>query len=82
MSSQKTTIKDIAKACNVSISTVSRVLNQTGQIKESTSRLILEKAKEMNYIPNGLARSIARTGNNVNKTEYIQPLLCGIDFTY
>lgn len=65
MSSPKATIKDIALACNVSISTVSRALNHTGQIKEETSQLIIEKAKELNYIPNGMARGMA--GINTNK---------------
>lgn len=44
------TLADIAKACNVSISTVSRALNHTGKIKEETVQKILTAARELNYI--------------------------------
>lgn len=60
------TLADIAKACNVSISTVSRVLNRTGKIKEETARKILEVAQELNYIPNEMARSmVSKTNSNM-----------------
>ena len=69
---QRATIKDVAQACNVSASTVSRVLNHTGQIKEATSRRILEKAKELNYVPNGLARGIVNNSTN-NMVGFLVP---------
>lgn len=52
------TIKDIAKACNVSITTVSRVLNNNGYVKEDTRDKILSAVSEYNYIPNNSARSL------------------------
>ncbi len=58
------TLQDIAKACNVSVSTVSRVINKTGQIKESTAKKILQVAQEMNYAPNALARGIVTNQTN------------------
>lgn len=53
------TIRDVAKLAGVSASTVSRVLNNKGVISESTSRRIQKAMKELNYIPNEAARSVA-----------------------
>ena len=59
------TIRSIAKQANVSIATVSKVLNGKTGVKEETRRLILNVAQELNYRPNLNARSlkagIART---------------------
>lgn len=51
---------DIAKRAGVSKATVSMVLNKRdGNISEETKSRILTLAKEMNYIPNHLARSLS-----------------------
>ncbi|MDK2897377.1 MAG: LacI family transcriptional regulator [Candidatus Atribacteria bacterium] len=52
------TIYDIAKLAGVSPATVSRALNQKTQVKAETRKRILEIAKELNYSPNYLARSL------------------------
>ncbi len=53
------TIKDVARVCNVSIATVSRVINEkTEGISDKTRELIKKTIKELNYQPNGLARSM------------------------
>jgi LacI family transcriptional regulator len=52
------TIKDVAKALNVSISTVSRAFNDKYDIRKETRDLILEKAKEMGYHPNPIAKKL------------------------
>lgn len=52
------TIKDVAKLASVSISTVSYALNGSGRVSEETRKKILEAAKELNYKPNGAARSL------------------------
>ena len=52
------TIKDISKACNVSPATVSKALNGYGDIGEATRDRILEKAKELKYMPNAAARQL------------------------
>ena len=52
------TIYDIAKKANVSTMTVSRVINNTGSIKESTKQKIESAIKELGYIPNTAARSL------------------------
>lgn len=58
------TIKDIAKKANVSSSTVSRVLNDSGYVKEETRVKINEAIKEMNYTPSAIARSLSRRETN------------------
>ncbi len=56
--SGKTTIKDIAKIANVSHTTVSRALNNQARIRNETKEKILSIAKELNYRPNFIARSL------------------------
>ncbi|OIK14787.1 LacI family DNA-binding transcriptional regulator [Bacillus sp. MUM 13] len=53
-----TTIKDIAKAAGVSVTTVSRALNGYSDVSENTRRKVAMLAKELNYSPNTLARSL------------------------
>jgi len=53
-------IVKIAEICGVSIATVSRVLNNSGPVKESTRARILQIAQELNYKPNSNARSLSR----------------------
>jgi DNA-binding LacI/PurR family transcriptional regulator len=58
----RATIADIAKACDVSKSTVSRVLNhKTDQfpIAQKTIERVTQKADELGYRPNFLAKAIA-----------------------
>lgn len=54
----KITIKQIAKALNVSISTVSKALNDSYEISEETKKRIQEYATKHNYKPNLLALSL------------------------
>ncbi|MGL5347187.1 MAG: LacI family DNA-binding transcriptional regulator [Peptostreptococcaceae bacterium] len=58
-------IKDIAKLAGVGVSTVSRVLNNHPDVKESTRQKILQVVEEMNYIPNNSAR-ILKQNNTKN----------------
>ncbi|HUQ98771.1 MAG TPA: LacI family DNA-binding transcriptional regulator [Gemmatimonadaceae bacterium] len=52
------TIKDVAREANVSVATVSRVLNGSGPVSEDTKRRIHEVAGRMRYVPHGGARSL------------------------
>ncbi|MFP9116037.1 LacI family DNA-binding transcriptional regulator [Flavobacterium sp. RHBU_3] len=52
------TIKDIAKALNVSVSTVSKALNNSYEISPGTKQLITDYARENNYKPNRFAKSL------------------------
>jgi LacI family transcriptional regulator len=55
-----TTIRDIARHAGVSVTTVSYVLNATGNISEATRQRVLSAAEELNYHPNAFARHLKR----------------------
>ena len=59
------TIYDLAKAAGVSISTVSKALNDSYSISEKTKERIREIADSMGYKPNARARSFARRKNGI-----------------
>ncbi|MET3981085.1 LacI family transcriptional regulator [Mucilaginibacter sp. UYP25] len=52
------TIKDIASALNLSVSTVSKALRDSYEISENTKKVVNEYAKEHNYRPNPIAQSL------------------------
>ncbi|MGI6018530.1 MAG: LacI family DNA-binding transcriptional regulator [Marvinbryantia sp.] len=52
------TRKDIAQKANVSISVVSRALNNSGYVEAEKKKRILEIAEELNYHPNPVAMSL------------------------
>jgi LacI family transcriptional regulator len=62
---RRVTIKDIAQEAGVSPQTVSRAINDKGEISPQTQERILRIAKRMGYRPNSIARSLAtrRTQN-------------------
>lgn len=51
-------IRDVAKKANVAACTVSRVLNGTANVSAETRLRIEQAMKELNYIPNELARGM------------------------
>lgn len=51
-------MKDIAKACNVTVATVSKALNDKDDIGIEMKAKIKEVAKEMGYLPNSAARAL------------------------
>ena len=53
-----TTIYDIAKKANVSPMTVSRVINNSGNIRATTKKRVQEAIEELGYVPNSNARSL------------------------
>ena len=55
------TIKDIARACGVSVSTVSRVLNNRPDVSEDVRRRVLAAVEAKGYIPNNSARDLVRS---------------------
>ncbi len=52
------TMLDIARDLNVSVVTVSKVLRNQGKISEATRRRVLQRARELNYQTNWIARSL------------------------
>ena len=53
-------IKGIAEIAGVSVSTVSRVLNDSSEVKDITREKIMEIMKEQKYVPNNSARNLKR----------------------
>lgn len=51
-------IKDVAKKAGVSVTTVSRVMNNRGYIGEETRKKVEEAIKALDYSPNQIARSL------------------------
>lgn len=62
---KRVTIKDLAKAANLSITTVSRALNGYDDVSEKTRMRVKALAAEMNYAPDANARSL---GGKTSKT--------------
>jgi LacI family transcriptional regulator len=52
------TIKDVAKKANVSIATVSRILNGQTGYSEKTKKKVLQVIEELGYHPNAVARGL------------------------
>jgi len=58
------TIRDVAREAEVSVATVSRVLNGKGPAHHETERRIRRIAKRLRYVPHGAARSLITRRTN------------------
>ncbi|MFP7365605.1 LacI family DNA-binding transcriptional regulator [Corynebacterium callunae] len=56
-----TTLKDIARVTELSVSTVSRALANNASIPESTRQRVIEVAEKLNYRPNAQARALRKS---------------------
>jgi len=81
-----TTIKDVAKAVGVTATTVSMVMRGDPRISEKTREKVVKAARDLNYYPNHIGRSLVRGKTNaiaVASTMFYGPfkidLLNGID---
>ncbi len=82
------TIKDVARQASVSVATVSRVFNDTGLVREETSRRVREVAALLRYAPHSGARSLITNRTNTLGVllpdlygEFFSELIHGIDLT-
>ncbi len=55
------TIKDVAEYSGVSISTISRVLNNHPDVREEVRAKVLKAIQELHYVPNTSARDLGKT---------------------
>ncbi len=55
------TIKDVAKAANVSVATVSRVLNNKNNVSEAAVQAVNRAVEELGYSPNFLGRDLRKS---------------------
>jgi len=60
-----TSIKDVAKISGVTVTTVSRVLNNRGYIGEATKEKVNKAIEELDYQPNEIARALFRKKSNL-----------------
>lgn len=58
------TIKDIAKLCGVSVSTVSRVINDRPDVSPEVRAAVLEAVRSSNYVPNNSARVLGSSSSD------------------
>ena len=58
-------IKTIAEMRGVSVATISRVINNSGKVKDETRDKVIKAIEELDYVPNALARSLSRKESDV-----------------
>ena len=61
----RTTIRDVAKKAGVSITTVSKALNDYSDVNPETRQRIREIAEELNYVPNAAGRTMGGKADKV-----------------
>ncbi len=59
------TIKEIAQECNVSVATVSNILNGKANVSEKTRERVLKVIEQRDYQPDHLARSLRKGKTNM-----------------
>ena len=58
------TIRDVADYCGISVSTVSRVLNDRPDVSKEVRQKVLDAVKTLHYVPNNSARDLVRTSSD------------------
>ena len=76
------TIKDIAKRCGVSPSTVSKALNNYGDVSQETINRVRQAAKELNYRPNAAARTLKTNRSYDIGILFVDDTMCGLTHQY
>lgn len=61
---RKVTMREVAERADVSVATVSHVLNKTRFVSRETQQRVLRAIRELNYRPNVLARTVRRRRTN------------------
>ncbi|MEO8932719.1 MAG: LacI family DNA-binding transcriptional regulator, partial [Xanthomarina sp.] len=77
MKNRRITLKDLAKDLNLSVSTISRALDNHPAISASTKKIVQEKAEELGFIPNAIASSF-----RTKKTKSIGIIVPRIDIHF
>lgn len=82
------TIKEVSELAQVSQATVSRVMNGSDRVTESTKRRVMEAMKSLGYRPNSAAQSLASNRSNaigmvVSQLDgpFYGPMMAGVEDT-
>lgn len=62
---KRVTIEDVAKSAGVSVSTVSRVMNNSASVSEEKRKKVLKQIKMLNFVPNAMARGLVQNDSRV-----------------
>ena len=73
----RVTIYQVAQAANVSLATVSRVINNKGNVTEKTRERVEETIRRLGYKPSGLAQALA-----TNKSTNIGVIIPSANYVY
>ncbi|MFB5192568.1 LacI family DNA-binding transcriptional regulator [Alicyclobacillus fastidiosus] len=74
------TMADVAKLAGVSVMTVSRIINGSGTVKESTRKRVLRAMEEMNYVPKGYTKQVIQ--HEISTLVLIVPDITNPFFTF
>ena len=73
----RVTIYEVAKAANVSLATVSRVINHHSNVKEETKKLVNDTIARLGYKPSALAQALA-----TNRSTNIGVIIPSANYVY
>lgn len=76
------TMKDVAKSCGVSFSTVSKALKNSPEISIETKKNVLEIANKLGYRPNAAARTLKTNKTNTIGVIFEDTTGCGLQHEY
>jgi LacI family transcriptional regulator len=76
---REVTIKEVAARANVSVATVSRVVNNKGPVARETWQRVIDACQALRYVPHGAARSLSI--RRTNTVEVLLPDLYGEFFS-
>ena len=65
LASKRSSISDVARELQISVSTVSRALNDHSSISDATKKRVWKMAKQLNYQPNHLAVGLRKGRSNL-----------------
>ncbi|MFQ6862215.1 MAG: LacI family DNA-binding transcriptional regulator [Beduini sp.] len=75
---KKVTIYDVAREANVSLATVSRVINGSSVVKQATKARVLEVIERLDFKPNEIARGLAKSKTTTIAVVFPQSLFAHV----
>jgi len=75
---KKVTIYDVAREAGVSLATVSRVINGSNVVKESTKNKVLDVINKLDFKPNEIARGLAKSKTTMIAVVFPQALFAHV----